>query len=133
MTLRITLLAVVLAAGPAVAQDDSAMTEALGTFDQIAIQCARGGSEADVDGYRLKLWHAYLTASDNGKVGSDREIQDTIDTLRKRIRRDSEGMRRQYWAARIAIPQAKSLDEAQEREFYKLCEAPKVQGLPDPQ
>jgi hypothetical protein len=132
MTLRITLLAVALAAGPAVAQDDSAMTEALGTFDQIAIQCARGGSDADVDGYRLKLWHAYLTASDSAKVESDRQIQDRIDALRRRIE-DSEAMRRQYWAARIAIPQAKSLDEAQEREFYKLCEAPKVQGLPDPQ
>jgi hypothetical protein len=132
MTLRITLLAVALAAGPAVAQDDSAMTEALGTFDQIAIQWARGGSDADVDGYRLKLWHAYLTASDSAKVESDRQIQDRIDALRRRIE-DSEVMRRQYWAARVAIPQAKSLDEAQEREFYKLCEAPKVQGLPDPQ
>jgi hypothetical protein len=132
MTLRITLLAAALAGAPAVAQDNSAMTEALGTFDQIAIQCARGGSEADVDGYRLKLWRSYLTASGTGKVESDRELHDRIDALRRRID-DSEGMRKQYWAARVAIPQAKSLDEAQEQEFYKLCEAPKVQGLPDPQ
>ena len=40
-------------------------------------------------------------------------------------------MRKQYWAARVAIPQAKSLDDAQEREFYQLCESPKVRGLPD--
>jgi hypothetical protein len=132
MTLRIALIAAALAGGPALAQENTALTEALGTFDQIAVQCARGGSEADIDAYRLKLWRAYLAGANGSKIESNRDIQDMIDALRKRMDDEaSVGMRKQYWAARIAIPQARSLSDAQEQEFYRLCESPKVQGLPD--
>jgi len=128
MRVRIICLATLLFAAPTFAQDSDRI-EALGTFDQIAIECARGGSEADIDAFRLKLWHAYL-GGDKGP--SQQEIQDSIATLRQQLSNDNaEGLRKQYWAARVAIPQARSLSEAQEREFYKLCDAPKVQGLPD--
>jgi hypothetical protein len=128
MLVRIACLAAVLLAAPTFAQDHDRI-EALGTFDQIAIECARGGSDADIDAYRLKLWRAYLGGD---KAPSQQEIQDSIATLRKQLSNDDAvALRKQYWAARVAIPQAKSLSEAQEREFYKLCEAPKVQGLPD--
>jgi hypothetical protein len=128
MLARIACLAAVFLAAPTFAQESDRI-EALGTFDQIAIECARGGSEADVDAFRLKLWHSYLGGD---KAPSPQEIKDTIATLRQQLSNDgAEGLRKQYWAARVAIPQAKSLSAAQEREFYKLCDAPKVQGLPD--
>ena len=128
MLLRIACLAAVFLAAPSFAQESDRI-EALGTFDQIAIECARGGSDADVDAFRLKLWHAYLGGD---KAPSQQQIQDSIATLRQQMSNDNAaGLRKQYWAARVAIPQAKSLSEAQEREFYKLCDAPKVQGLPD--
>ena len=128
MLARIACLAAVFLAAPTLAQQSDRI-EALGTFDQIAIECARGGSEADIDAFRLKLWRAYL-GGDNAP--SQQEIQDSIATLRQQLTNDdAEGLRKQYWAARVAIPQAKSLRDEQEKEFYKLCDAPQVRGLPD--
>jgi len=55
-----------------------------------------------------------------------------IVSLRREIADDaSDELRRQYKAARAAIPEAKSLGDASQQEFYKLCEAPRIQGLPD--
>jgi hypothetical protein len=131
MTFRIACLGAALIGGSALAQPNDRI-EALGTFDQIALECARGGSDADIDAFRIKLWRAYLTSSGGDPGASDDDIKDTIDKLRQQLSgEDVPGLRRQYTAARAAIPQAKSLSEAQEKEFYKLCESPKVQGLPD--
>jgi hypothetical protein len=131
MSLRTACLAATLIAAPALAQQDDRI-DALGTFDQIAVECARGGSEAEIDTYRVKLWRAYLSSSGSSAVGSDQDVRDTIATVRLQVSgEDAIGPRRQYTLARAAVPLAKSLSEAQEREFYKLCEAPKVQGLPD--
>lgn len=130
MKLRIACLGAALIAGPVLAQEGNRV-EALGTFDQIAVECARGGSDADVDAYRIKLWRSYLAASGDGKVVSDDDIRDTIAAVRLQVSGEGAvGPRRQYTAARAAIPLAKSLSEAQEKEFYELCESPRIQGLP---
>lgn len=132
MPLRTVWLVLTLAAaGPTLAQENSRIA-ALGTFDQIALECAREGSEADVDAYRLKLWRAYLGTSDAAATESDRDIQDMIASLRIQIFGDaSDVLRRQYKAARAAIPEVKNLGGAAQDEFYKLCESPRVNGLPD--
>ena len=126
MKLRLVALFLCLAAGPALAQENSRI-RALGTFDQIATECARDGSEQDVEVYRLKLWHSYLGAEDQG----DRDVKDLMASLRQQIVDDvSDELRRQYKSARAAIPEAISLDDARRAEFYKLCESPHVSGLP---
>jgi hypothetical protein len=113
---------------PARAQEDRRI-EALGTFDQIAVECARDGGAFEIDAYRLKLWRAYLGTD---KTASDRDIEAMIVSLRREIADDaSDELRRQYKAARAAIPEARSLGDASQQEFYKLCEAPRIQGLPD--
>ena len=119
-----------LAATPAFAQRDPRI-EALGAFDQIAIECAHDGGDAVIDGYRLKLWRAYLGA---GEAGSDNDVRDMIAGLRRDIFNDvSDALLRQYKSARAAIPQARSLGDAEQLTFYKLCEAPTIRGLPDRQ
>lgn len=116
-----------MAASHALAQGD-ARVQALGAFDQIAIACARGGTEAVVDRYRLKLWHAYLGA----RADTDEDIEDMMVSLRKEILDDvTDDLRRQYKSARAAIPETRSLGGADQDEFYKLCESPTVRGLPD--
>jgi hypothetical protein len=128
MTLLTAWLALVLGAGPALAQDNRPI-EALGTFDQIAVECGRDGSESDIDAYRLKLWRAYLGTD---KIESDQDLKDMIVSLRRQIADDaSDELRRQYKSARAAIPEAKSLSDADQAEFYKLCASPRIQGLPD--
>ncbi|HEY4972110.1 MAG TPA: hypothetical protein VII41_00800 [Steroidobacteraceae bacterium] len=126
MILRTAGLALALAAGPALGQEN-ARIEALGTFDQIALECAHDGSESDVDTYRLKLWRSYL-----GNNASDQNIREMIRSLRAQIIDDvSDELRRQYKASRAAIPEVSSLDDAQQSEFHRLCESPKVNGLPE--
>ncbi len=117
-----------LGAGPTLAQENRQI-EALGTFDQIALECAREGGESEIDTYRLRLWRAYLGAD---KTESDQDIKDMVVSLRKQIADDaSDELRRQYKSARAAIPEAKRLGDAEQEEFYRLCESPRVQGLPD--
>ena len=42
----------------------------------------------------------------------------------------TDELRRQYKSARAAIPDISGLSAEQQREFYKLCESPKIRGLP---
>jgi hypothetical protein len=128
MILRTVGLVLVLAVagGPALGQEN-ARIEALGTFDQIALECAHDGSESDVDAYRLKLWRSYL-----GDTASDQDIREMIRSLRVQIVDDvTDELRRQYKASRAAIPEVSSLGDAQQNEFRTLCESPKVNGLPE--
>ena len=126
LALRAAWLALALAGAPALAQENSRIG-ALGTFDQIAVECAHDGSEADVDVFRMKLWRSYL-----GDATLDQDIQETIRSLRAQIIDDvSDELRRQYKAARAAIPEVGSLSDAQRDEFYKLCQSPHVNGLPE--
>ena len=122
------LLVFGLAAMPALAQRDPRI-EALGAFDQIAIECAHDGGESVIDGYRLKLWRAYLGPAESG---SDRDVRDMIAGLRRDIFNDvADELLRQYKAAKAAIPQVGTLGDADQQTFYKLCESPTIHGLPD--
>ena len=130
MTFFAALLVLASASTPALAERDPRI-EALGAFDQIAVECAHDGGDAVIDGYRIKLWRAYLGA---GEAGSDGDVRDMIAGLRRDIFNDvTDALLRQYKAARAAIPQARSLGDAEQQTFYKLCEAPTIRGLPDRQ
>lgn len=130
MKLLAALLVSTFSVTPAFAQRDPRI-EALGAFDQIAIECAHDGGDTVIDGYRLKLWRAYLGP---GEGGSDREVRDMIEGLRREIFNDvADELRREYKAARAAIPAVRTLGDADQQAFYRLCEAPTIHGLPDRQ
>ena len=105
---------------------------ALGSFDEIAKQCAVDGTDADVDAYRLKLWHAYLVGEGVPDTSAQR-IRDIVARLRAQVVDDvTDESRRQYKAARAAIPDVEALSATQQAEFHRLCESPRVQGTPGP-
>jgi hypothetical protein len=127
---RVAFAALVLGATAHAQSTDHESMQALGGFDQIATQCARGGSESEIDVYRLKLWHAYLVGQGAADTSPQR-IRELIAHLRAQINGDAtDELRRQYRDARAAIPDVGSLSPEQQREFYQLCEAPHVRGAP---
>jgi len=42
----------------------------------------------------------------------------------------SDELRRQYKSARAAIPDITGLSPEAQREFYELCESPRIRGAP---
>ena len=103
---------------------------ALGAFDQIATQCARGGTDSEIDSFRLKLWRAYLVGQGATDTSSE-HIGEVIARLRSEIVDDvTDELRRQYKSARAAIPDITGLSPEEQREFYALCESPRIRGAP---
>ena len=103
---------------------------ALGAFDQIATQCARGGTDGEIDSFRVKLWRAYLVGQGTSDTTSE-HIDEMIARLRSEMVDDvTDELRRQYKSARAAIPDVTSLSPEGQREFYGLCEAPRIRGAP---
>lgn len=104
--------------------------QALGAFDQIAEECAREGSEAEVDAFRLKLWRAYLVGQ-GATDTSSQTIRAIITKLRSQITDDvTDELRRRYKSARAVIPDINALSPQQQHEFYELCESPRIRGTP---
>ena len=103
---------------------------ALGAFDQIATQCARGGTDGEIDSFRVKLWRAYLVGQGTSDTTSE-HIDEMIARLRSEMVDDvSDELRRQYKSARAAIPDITGLSPEAQREFYELCESPRIRGAP---
>jgi len=109
---------------------DREAIRALGAFDQIATQCARGGSDSEIDSFRVKLWRAYLVGQ-GAADPSSAHIDETIAQLRSEMVNDAtDELRRQYRSARAAIPDVTNLSPEELREFYGLCESPRIRGAP---
>lgn len=126
----IALVALLLSVPAQAQSSDREAIRALGAFDQIATQCARGGSDSEIDSYRLKLWHAYLVGEGASDTSSE-YITERIARLRSAMENDvTDELRRQYKSARAAIPDVTGLSPEQQSEFYKLCESPRIRGLP---
>jgi len=103
---------------------------ALGAFDQIATQCARGGTDGEIDSFRVKLWRAYLVGQGTSDTTSE-HIDKMIARLRSEMVDDvTDELRRQYKSARAAIPDITGLSPEAQREFYELCESPRIRGAP---
>jgi hypothetical protein len=116
---------------PAHAQDpDREAVRALGAFDQIATQCARGGADSEIDAFRMKLWRAYLVGQGAADTSAE-HIDEMIARLRSEMVNDvTNDLRRQYKSARAAIPDMTRQSPEEQREFYELCEAPRIRGAP---
>jgi hypothetical protein len=53
--------------------------------------------------------------------------------MRSKITDDAtDELRRRYKNARSAVPDVSALGPQQQHEFYELCEAPRIRGLPTP-
>ena len=103
---------------------------ALGAFDQIATQCARGGSDSEIDSFRVKLWPR-VPRRPRSADPSSAHIDETIAQLRSEMVNDAtDELRRQYRSARAAIPDVTNLSPEELREFYGLCESPRIRGAP---
>ncbi|MBV9892401.1 MAG: hypothetical protein JO090_16135 [Rhizobacter sp.] len=126
----IALSGFLLSAGAQAQHPEQLAIRALGAFDQIATECSRGGTESQIESFRVKLWRAYLVGQGDDDTSSAR-IGEMIARLRSEMVDDvTDELRRQYKSARDAVPDISGLSAEQQREFYKLCESPTIRGLP---
>ena len=88
------------------------------------------GSDSEIDSFRVKLWRAYLVGQ-GAADPSSAHIDETIAQLRSEMVNDAtDELRRQYRSARAAIPDVTNLSPEELREFYGLCESPRIRGAP---